>query len=442
MKAETYKGYLLGLLVFITAFNYVERLVLGLLAQSIKHDLSLTDSELGLLSGIAFALFYSTMGIPIARWVDRGNRVTILAVTTALWSVTVALCGAARSFVQLALIRVFVGVGEAGCLPTTNSLIPDYFSRAERPRAMGISALSGPLSQVIGFGVAGWLNQLYGWRATFVIVGLPGLVLALLATLTLREPRKFAASAAGLQGQGESSQALNWKQTCMALWDNVTFRHLAMAYVVIFFFNFGVFQWLPVFFIRSYGLQTGELGTWLALIVGVGGFAGNYLGGEWASRFAGDDEPLQLKATAAVVCGVTVLSLGIYLAHNQYVAFGVLGVYVLLGSTISGPLLAVKQTIVPERMRGISFAILLLFANLIGMGFGPLAGGVLSDLLHPLFGEESLRYALVALTPGYFWAVWHIWRASKTVLDDARRAELSQDDQGPERDVALGTPAH
>src|SRR5687767_13558141 len=181
MRHTVYKNYLLGLLTLILLFNCVDRLALGLLLQEIKIDLNLSDTQLGFLSGIAFALFYSIMGIPIARWADRGNRTVIISLTTAVWSLMVALCGAAGSFMQLMLIRIGVAIGEAGCVPPAHSLIADYFSRAERPRAVAIYMLGGPLSVIIGNFLAGWLNEFYGWRMTFAILGLPGLVLAALA---------------------------------------------------------------------------------------------------------------------------------------------------------------------------------------------------------------------------------------------------------------------
>lgn len=441
MKDSTYRQYLLIVLTVITAFSFVDRLALGILAQSIKGDLSLTDTELGLLGGITFALFYATMGLPIARWADHGNRVTIITVTTALWGVAVALCGAARSFIQLVLIRVAVGVGEAGCMPTTNSLIPDYFGRAERARANGIYALVNPLSLLIGYGIAGWVNQLYGWRITFVILGLPGTVLAVLAALTLREPRNALAPPAGPQRQDRVSQTVSLSQICMTLWGNVTFRHLAIVYIVLSFFNSGIFQWLPAFFIRSYGLQTGELGTWFAAIAGVGGFLGSYLGGELASRFAGNREPLQLKVMAAAVVGGTFLSAGIYLTHSYQVAFGLMAVYTFVGAAVNGPIFAIKQTIVSKDVQATAFALVFLFSNLIGAGLGPLAAGVLSDVLHPLLGAESLRYTLVALTPGYLWAACHLWWASQTVLHDVRVTELARDEGIPEEGASLRTSA-
>ena len=189
MKASAYRNYMLGVLLIMLAFNNADGLALGLVLQNIKVDLHLSDTQLGFLSGIAFALFYAVMGIPIARWADRGNRVTILTLTAAVWSVMMALCGMVTSFAQLLLVRIGVAIGETGCMPPAFSLIPDYFTRAERPRAVAIYLLGSNVSFVIGYLLAGWFNQLYGWRATFILLGLPGLVPAALAWFTLSEPR-------------------------------------------------------------------------------------------------------------------------------------------------------------------------------------------------------------------------------------------------------------
>jgi MFS family permease len=197
VQATTYRNYLLTSLLVILVFNYVDRLALGVVLQDIKVDLDLTDTQLGFLSGIAFALFYSVMGVPIARWADRGDRVVIIVLCTGLWSVAVLLCGVATSFVQLLLIRVVVAIGEAGCTPPAFSLIADYFNRAERPRAAAIYGLGGPLATIVGFFLAGWLNELYGWRVTFMALGAPGLLLAALAWFTLKEPRRARCAAAG-----------------------------------------------------------------------------------------------------------------------------------------------------------------------------------------------------------------------------------------------------
>jgi len=412
MKANSYRNYLLVILLLILAFNSVDRLTLGLVLQDIKADLELSDTQLGLLSGIAFALFYSLMGVPIARWADRGNRIVVLAVTTVLWSVTMALCGLATSFVQLLMIRVGVAVGEAGCVPPSHSLIPEYFTRIERPRAVAIYTVGGTLGAVVGYFAAGWLNESLGWRTTFMLIGLPGIALAALAWFTLEEPRRsdpVPPSAADVP---------TLREVAATLWENTTYRRLLLCFSVIAFFGNGIIQWQPAFFMRSYGLGTGELGTWFAVLYGVGGLAGAYAGGSLATRFAARNERLQLAAMAIAYCALTFVDAWLFLTHNRDLTFGLTAVGAVAGAMITGPLFATVQTLVPERMRATSIALIYLFSNLIGLGLGPLAAGALSDALRPLFAEESLRYALLALSPGYLWAAWQLWRARSTVMED------------------------
>jgi MFS family permease len=434
MQQGMYRRYLLAVLLLIQAFNAVDGLTLGIVLQNIKLDLHLTDTQLGFLSGIAFALFYGIMGIPIARWADRGNRITIIAITTMLWSVAVALCGLAANFAQLLLIRVFVAIGEAGCIPPAQSLIADYFPRAERPRAIGIYMLGGSVSVVIGYTVAGWLNQLYGWRTTFIMIGLPGVALAALAWFTLSEPRIAKGKGVSLDpGSASISHSMNsaptqptLKEVCTTLWASVTFRHLLVAFSLFYFFGCGILQWQPAFFIRSFGLKTGDIGNWFSGVYGVTTFLGTYWGGVLASRYAANREPLQLKALAVMSCLFGAFSASVYLATNRYVAFALLGVGAMIGATGNGPLFAAIQTLVPPRMRATSVALIYLVANLIGVGFGPLVAGFLSDALRPFVGEESLRYALLALCPGYAWAGWHLWRASRSIRADLESLAINK----------------
>jgi predicted MFS family arabinose efflux permease len=423
MKEIGYRRCLLAILMVLLAANYMDGLALGLVLQNVKADLALSDTQLGLLSGIAFALLYAVMGIPIARWADRGNRVTIISLTSVIWSVMVALCGVASSFTQLLLIRVGVGVGEAGCIPPAHSLIADYFTRAERPRAVGTYLLGNSLSMLGGYFLAGWLNELYGWRATFIALGMLGLAPAVLARFVLIEPRSAKHPHISTRQIVISADQPNLKQVCATLWANATFRHLLYTFSVVYFFSYGIAQWQPAFFIRSYGLKTGELGTWFALIYGIGGFLGTYLGGDLASRYAANNERLQLQVMASAYCVYGLLCTFIYLAPNVYLAFGAMALAVVVGAVTTGPLFAMIQTLVPQRMRALSIAIVYLFANLIGLGLGPVATGVISDALLPRFGNESLRYALLSLCPGFLWVAWHLWRASKAVDHDLAAIE-------------------
>jgi MFS family permease len=441
MKAGSYRHYMVAVLLLIAAHNVVDRTTLGLVLQDIKVDLHLSDTQLGVLTGIAFAMFYSLMGISIARWADRGHRIFIIALATALWSAAVVCSGIAQSFIQLLLIRVGVAVGEAGCLPPSHSLIADYFNRAERPRAVAIYMLGGPLGLLIGYLPAGWLNELYGWRITFMALGAPGVLLAALAWFTLREPRRERSSRAASILASQPARHLDgltqvtappglWK-TCAILWLNPTFRHVLLSISVSGFFSYGILQWLPAFFIRSYGLATGAVGTWFAAISGLGGLIGTYLGGMLASRYAVRNERLQLKAIAIAYVVFVVFSAGVYVAPNQYLAFASLALSMVGGCTMNGPIFATIQLTVPARMRATAVALVNLFANLIGMGLGPLVVGVLSDLFRPWAAEESLRYALLMLCPGYLWAAWHVWRASRTVAEDLIAHHLEGIDSGP-----------
>lgn len=434
MKSDTYRNYLLTVLLVIQTFNYLDGTVLGLVLQNIKTDLHLSDTQLGFLGGLSFAVFYSVMGIPIARWADRGNRVTIISLAAAVWSIMVPLCGLAASFAQLVLIRVGVAVGEAGCNPPAHSLIADNFSRAERPRAVAIYLLGGGFSTLIGYFLGGWLNQLYGWRTTFIALGLPGLIPAAFAALTLKEPRRERPPFERIPSErnpskrpGKSAAAAepqpDFRQACAMLWSNITFRHLMFSYSVMCLFAYGILQWQPAFFIRSYGLNTGELGTWFALIYGVGGILGTYWGGVLASRYTANNERLQLKVMAIIYSSFGIISALIYLLHDRYWVFGLMALASLGGAAANGPLFATIQTVVPSRLRAVSISMIYLLANLIGMGLGPLAAGALSDALRPFLGEESLRYALLALCPGYLWGAWHLWLGSKTVTRDIQATQ-------------------
>jgi MFS family permease len=409
------KNYVLSILMVILAFNFFDRLALGIVLQDIKIDLALSDTQAGLLTGIAFSIFFAAMGVPLARWADRGNRVTIISVTLALWSAAVALCGAATSFVHLLLIRVGIAVGEAGCQPPAVSLISDYFGRAERPRAISRYKLGWPIALIIGNLSAGWLNELYGWRLTFVILGLPGLLLAVLTALTLKEPRRFDRTLSSTGTPAEHPSVTHVFRTLSA---NATYRHLVLCVVVSQFFNIGILQWQPAFFMRTHGLQTGELGTWLAVFIGGGGLLGTYLGGELAFKYAANNERLQLQAIGIAYALMAVVQVGVYLSPNYYFAFILIGISAISGAATNGPLFAATQTLVPPHMRATAIAIVLFGANLIGMGLGPLAAGSLSDFFLPIFGDDSLRYSLVALAPGFFWCTWHLWQGSKTVAGD------------------------
>jgi MFS family permease len=421
-----FQNRMLVVLGILLAFNYVDRLALGLMLQNIKSDLGLSDSSLGFLNGLAFAIFYSIMGVPLARWADRGNRVLIIAVTTALWSCAVVLCGYATNYPQLLLARIAVAIGEAGCIPCALSLIAEHFTRAERPRAIAKYFSGKSLSVVVGYFLAGWLITLYGWRATFALLGLPGIGLAVLAWFTLREPRsadirtgaEVRASSELTQMDSQSRDSVSVLEAVRTLWSNRTFRSLLFCYTVASFFDFGILQWKPTFFMRSFGLDTAELGLWFAVTYGASSVVGLFWGAELAARRAALNERAQLVAMCLAYGGLAILSCVIYLSSNPIVAFIVMGIATLGINMIVAPLFAVLQSLVPPRVRATSTALMYLCANLVGMGLGPWAVGGLSDLLTARLGDESLRYALLIMCPGYLWVASYMWRASRTVMSD------------------------
>ena len=437
---KTNKYYLLWLLTVLLSFNYMDRFALGVVLQDIKIDLHLSDTQLGLLSGIAFALFYSVLGVPIARWADRGNRVTIISLSIALWSVAVTLCGAARSFVQLMLIRVVVGVGESGCVPASLSLIAGFFTRDERPRAVSFYMQGISASVLIGYFAAGWLNELFGWRVMFVMIGLPGIGLTLLARWTIKEaPDRLAELATA------APSPWTFREVCLFLLRSATFRHMLYCCAVNWFFTYGIMQWTPAFFVRSFALKTGELGTWLAAIYGGSFIIGTYLGGEWVTRFALRNEKKQLRAMAIITTISGVLAALVYVpvtAPNFHLGFMWLTLSMLTGTSVSGPQFALIQALVPSRMQAVAIAVVYLVGNLIGIGLGPWAAGALSDAFRPWVADQSLRYALLVLCPVCVWSAWHFWAAGKTVArdlghvhgieeDDQRGAAMSRTDVSP-----------
>jgi len=410
---DYYKRYMLGTLLLVLMFDYVPWNALGLLLQNIKLELHLSDLQCGVLSGIAFAIFYSVLGIPLARWADRGNRVRIIAISAVLCGLALTLSGVVASFIQLLVARIGVAIGEAGCIPAAHSLIAESFDRKQRTKAFSIYQLGFPLSALLATAAAGWLNELYGWRIAFVVLGLPGIPLGLLAWWTLREPDRRCVD--------EQTAPPFW-QVCRVLWRNTTFRNLLIGYSIGSFSSLGINQWSATFFRRCYDFETGELGMWLASIWGFGGLLGAYLSGVLASRYAAGNECRQLRGAALAQAFFGVMSVGIYASPTPYVAFTFMTLGVVIVFLSHAPLFSVIQTLVPSNMRALSIALVLLVSNLVGVGFGPLAVGALSEAMRHWAGNESLRYAILTLTPGCLITGWFLWRAGKTVTRDVEKA--------------------
>ena len=418
MAALQYKYYALFLLTVVGVFNYLDRFVLPFAIEPIKAEFQLSDGQLGLMSGFAFALFYAVAGIPIARWADRGNRNHVITVTAALWSALVAVMGLVGSFSQLLLVRVGIAVGESGCVPPAQSLISDYFDRTERPRAMSIYFLASPIAMIIAYSAGSWAIDQWGWRITFMMIGLPGVLLAIMVKFTLREPRLKQLSLAT-----EVTPPL--KDVLSTLARGRSFRHIVCVFCLSMFFAQSIAVWSPAFYTRSYHVSAGEVGAWLALTWGVGGMFTTLLGGYLATRYAAGREELQMKSLAIVIGLSMIVHVFCYISSSKTVSL--IMVSIVMGGILplsSAPIFSAIQSLVEERMRALALALIYLFGNLIGFGLGPVIVGVVSDALAASFGQESLRYALLVVnSPCYLWAAFHAWKAGSTIESDIRVVE-------------------
>jgi len=407
------RNYALGVLVVVYTFNFIDRQILSILLEPIKQDLGLSDSALGMLTGFAFALFYATLGIPIARFADRSNRRNLIAWALAIWSAMTAVSGLAQNFWHLLLARIGVGVGEAGCSPPAHSMLADYFPTENRATALGIYSLGIPFGILFGFIAGGWLNEFFGWRVAFFIVGVPGLLLAILVRFTLREPPRGMA-----EGRVADEEQPTIMETFRFLWSKRSFRHMAVGGGLTAFVGYGVITWVPSFLIRSYGMNTGDVGTYLGLILGIPGGIGIALGGYLADRYGARDTRWYLWIVSVALIASTPLFFGVYLSNTAFASLMFLILPILLGNFYQATTFSQTQGLVSLRMRSVAAAVLLFILNMIGLGAGPQAVGILSDILQPSYGDESLRYALLMLSTVQIWAAYHYYQAGKSLRDD------------------------
>jgi predicted MFS family arabinose efflux permease len=413
------RRYTLALLTTVYVVNYVDRQILAILLEPIKHAFDLSDTQLGFLSGVAFAVFYATLGMPIAMWADRGNRRNIITLATTVFSVMTAACGFAQSFTMLMLSRIGVGCGEAGSSPPSHSIIADLYPPAKRATAMAVFALGVNIGILIGFLAGGWINQYFGWRMAFMVVGAPGLILAALVHFTLREPPRGHADGRSVATAAHPPSI--WTAFAF-MWHRRSLRHIVIGATLNSFVGYGAVAWIPAYLIRSYGMSTAEVGTALALIIGVAGGFGTFLGGYFADRLGRRDVRWNVWLIAACVGAGVPFAFAVFLAPTAAFALVAFIVPASVGSLFLGPSLAMVQGLVPLRMRTVASAILLFILNIIGLGVGPQMVGIVSDALVPRFGQESLRYALLIVGFVNVWAAAHFYFAGRTLREDLARA--------------------
>ncbi|UTA49117.1 MFS transporter [Simiduia sp. 21SJ11W-1] len=404
-EKPNYRLYVLALLTLAYVFNFVDRQIISILQEPIKLEFGLTDTQLGVLNGFVFAIFYVGFGIPIARWADRGKRKNIIAIAISLWSVMTALCGMAQSYVQLLAARIGVGIGEAGCSPPAHSMISDIFPKKFRATAMATYSLGINIGILVGLLLGGWLNELYGWRVALWAVAVPGIIIGLLIKFTVAEPPR----ATTLSGE----QTLLFMQVVAHFWAQRTLRWMAIGAGLSSFVGYGLANWMPSFLARSHAMGTGEIGSWLALIAGVGGAIGTFAGGYFADKLSHRDVRWALWVPMAIllIC-VPMLSLTLLIDTK----LSAMIVYIIPGSIMTGymgPAIAVTHNLSDSRMRAMGSALLFLVINIVGLGFGPLFVGVVSDWLGASMGSEGLRYAILsAVVLGGVLAAGCFYRAS------------------------------
>jgi len=423
-----YGRYALALLIFIGILNYLDRQIINILVEPIRQELGLRDWQVGLMTGFSFGLLYSVLGIPIARLAERGDRPMIIAASVALWSAFTVACGFTQSFLQLILVRVGVGVGEAGCTPTAHSLISEYTPREKRASALSLFAMAAPIASLLGMAMGGLVADLWGWRAAFLIAGAPGLLAAILVALTLPEPRRqAAASIPGAPAAPSIFDAALELRTCR------TFRLFCMAGTIQAFISYGHYPFLASFFIRNHGPEiaatakyfhletTGFLGVSIGLALGVSGIVGAVAGGLLGDRLGGKDP----RALAAICAGANLLAVPTYIAAmlvpSAHLSLVLLAAPAVLYASSSGPMYAVMQSVVQPRSRATASALYLLFTSLLGLGFGPLLVGILSDYLsvaHSMGPAEGIRWSQIICTMTGLFGAYLFWRARKSLLGD------------------------
>lgn len=411
------RRYALGVLVVVYTFNFIDRQILAILLPAIKAEFVVADWVLGFLAGSAFALFYATLGVPIALLADRYNRRNLIALALAIWSGMTALSAAAGSVVQLALARIGVGIGEAGCSPPAHSMISDYYPPEQRSTAMGIFTLGISIGIMIAYLAGGWVVENIGWREAFLIVGLPGLLLALVVRFTVKEPPR-----GGADGKVDNEKPPGIRYVAQFLMQRRSFLHMTLGSGLASFGGYAVASFFPSFLVRSHEMSPTTIGIYLGLILGIAGGLG-FAGGGWVA------DRLGRFGRRWSMWGVSIASLfswicifPVYLSDSGMAALSWFVIPAIFSNFYLATTFAQVQGLVGLRMRGVAAALMLFILNIIGLGLGPQFTGILSDVLANTFGQDSMRYSLLAVgaTVGP-WSAFHYYKAGQTLEADLER---------------------
>ncbi|NKB97227.1 MAG: MFS transporter [Pseudomonadales bacterium] len=426
MKTDWYRWYALGVLVVVYASSHVDRQIMGILLEPIKTELGASDTQMGFLVGLTFAIFYATLGMPIAMLADRTNRRNIIALATTIWSGMTVVCAYVGSYGQLAMARIGVGIGEAGSSPPSHSMISDLFSQKQRATAMGIFALGINIGLLIAYLGGGWMSDNWGWRTTFIVVGLPGILIAILVRFTMIEPPRGASE----ETAQAKAEAPKFREVARTMWQTKATRHVVFGSALAGFVGYGMTLWLPAFFVRSHGLSQTETGLTLALMSGIVGGLGTFTAGRLADHLAKRDPRWLAWVVALGKGGLVPFVIAFFWLTDLTSALVVYLVPAFFAGFYLAPTFAMIQQLVPVQMRSVAAAICLFLLNIIGMGLGPQGVGILSDVFADEYGKESLRYSLMVFSLLNIWCAWHYFLAARTLKADTQRALDLQAAQG------------
>lgn len=408
----------MAVLAIVYMFNFVDRQILAILLPAIREEFQVGDTVLGLLTGTAFALFYVSLGIPIAQLADRFNRRNLIAIAVAVWSGMTAVSGLAGNIWQLALARVGVGIGEAGCSPPAHSIIADYYPPEQRSAAMGVYTLGISAGVMFAYLAGGWVVQNLGWRQAFFIVGLPGLLLALVVRLTVPEPARGASEL-----RGDSGHRPGLAEVLKFLATRPSFVFLAIGAGLSSFSGYAVINFMPSFLVRSFAIDTMTLGIWLGLIYGLAGGLGFWGGGAFADRFGRRGYRSALNFIAVAMLASAFLNAAVFLSTSALYCLLLFVIPTATSNFYLAPVLSQAQSLVSLRMRAVASAIMLLVINVIGLAIGPPVTGAISDLLAAGFGQESMRYSLLIVSVTTLGAsAWCYLQAGRRIDADLARA--------------------
>jgi predicted MFS family arabinose efflux permease len=405
-----YSWFALAILFVLALSNYLDRTILSIMQVALKRDLALSDTQLGTLTGLSFAIFYTTLALPIARIADRVARKYVLAGALTVWTLMTAASSLAGGYLSLLACRVGVAAGEAGCVPATHSLISDYFPRHRRATAMAIWGLALPLGGMLGFAVGGQLTAAVGWRRAFLLVGLAGLMIVPVILISLREPKRGRFDG-GTPSAGSRRTPM---ESLRLLWNLRSYRYLVIGEALQAWAQNGMMSWNAPFYSRLHHMPLAELATWLALITGLGGAAGTFLGGALAERMAKVDVRWYMRVPAIAAFLTVPFALGQYFVGDVYLSLVLAIVPAVMVNVYMAPGNAVSQSLVPADMRAFTSAVFVLVVSIGGLGLGPTVVGALSDLFADRFGmgEASLRYALPTVILPALAAAVLFWRSS------------------------------